>query len=151
MILISPVWQARLTAVQRVGKLTLQTFVVWPALIFFFLFLLSANKAGSGGQLLLTWAEEALRDAPAGQAWGCQVHQTSQNLTAVSTGEHATDRTAPPQPPVAEPCVRAAVSRDVWIEETNDSLRGFYETCVLISGLAGFSAWYLRSRAKRGK
>ncbi len=67
MLLISPVWQARLTAVQRVGKLTLWTFVVWPALIFFFLFLLSADKAGSGGQLLLTWAEEAVRGAPAGR------------------------------------------------------------------------------------
>ena len=63
MILISSAWQSRLTAVQRFGKLTLQTFVVWPALLFFFLFLLSANKAGIGGQLLLTWAEEALRDA----------------------------------------------------------------------------------------
>ncbi|WP_367144146.1 hypothetical protein [Pantoea stewartii] len=151
MLLISSVWQARLTAVQRVGKLTLQTFVVWPALLFFFLFLLSANKAGSGGQLLLTWAEEALRDAPAGQAWGCQVHQASQNLTAISTGEHATDRIAPPQSPVAEPCVRAAVSRDVWIDEANNLLREYYEICVLISGFAGFSAWYLRSRAKRGK
>lgn len=147
MLLISPVWQARLTAVQRVGKLTLWTFLVWPALIFFFLFLLSADKAGSGGQLLLTWAEEAVRGAPAGQAWGCQIHKASQNLAAVS----ASDRFAPPQPPVAEPCIRAALNRDVWIEETNDSLRGFYGTCVLISGFLGFSAWYLRSRAKRGK
>jgi len=150
-ILISSAWQSRLTAVQRFGKLTLQTFVVWPALIFFFLFLLSADKAGSGGQLLLTWAEEAVRGAPAGQAWGCQVQHVSQNLTTVSAGEKPTDRIAPPKRPEAEPCVKATVSRDVWIEETNDLLRGFYGTSVLISGFVGFSAWYLRSRAKRGK
>lgn len=151
MLLISSVWQARLTAVQRVGKLTLRTFVVWPALIFFFLFLLSANKAGSGGQLLLTWAEEAVRGAPAGQAWGCQVHQASQNLTALSASDTAWIRAAPPQPPKAEPCVKAAVNRDIWIGEANNLLREDYEICVLISGFAGLSAWYLRSRAKRGK
>lgn len=151
MLLISSVWQARLTAVQRVGKLTLQTFVVWPALLFFVLFILSADKAGSGGQLLLRWAEEAVRGAPAGQAWGCQVQHVSQNLTALSASDTAWNRTAPPRPPKAEPCVKAAVNRDVWIEETNDSLRGFYGTSVLISGFAGLSAWYFRSRAKRGK
>ncbi|PWK94337.1 hypothetical protein C7431_11174 [Pantoea allii] len=151
MLLISPVWQARLTAVQRFGKVTLQTFVLWPALLFFFLFLLSADKAGSGGKLLLTWAEEAVRGAPAGQAWGCQVQHVSQNLTARSASDTAWHRTALPQPPKAEPCVKAAVNRDVWIEETNGSLREFYETCVLISAFASFSAWYLRSRAKRGK
>jgi len=70
---------------------------------------------------------------------------------AVSAGEQPTDRFAPPQSPVAEPCVRAAVSRDVWIDEANNLLSEDYEICVLISGFAGFSAWYLRSKAKRGK
>ncbi|MDI3416039.1 hypothetical protein [Pantoea sp. V106_11] len=154
MVLLSPVWQGRFTAVQRLANLTLRTFVIHPAMFFFLLFIFCANGAGSGGLMLLNWAEEAVRDAAAGQVWTCQSQdEPAHSVPADFPPLGRSDVTARSELPKAPPskCVKVAESRETWIFQENNLLRKLYLTSVMVSLFASFSAHHFRRRNKRGK
>ncbi len=154
MLLLSPVWQGRFTAMQRLANLTLRTFVIHPAMFFFLLFIFCANETGSGGLMLLHWAEEAVRDAAAGQVWTCQPQdEPAPTVPADFPPQARSDVTARSALPEAPPskCVKIAESRETWIFQKNNLLRGLYLTSVMISLFASFSAHHFRRRNNRGK
>jgi len=154
MLLLSPVWQGRFTAVQRLANLTLRTFVIHPAMFFFLLFIFCANETGSGGLMLLHWAEEAVRDAAAGQVWTCKSQDVPEPTVPADFPPLArNDVTATSELPEATPskCVKVAESRETWIVQENNLLRELYLTSVMISVFASYSAHYLRRRNNRGK
>ncbi|MEN4709130.1 hypothetical protein [Pantoea agglomerans] len=150
MLTFSPVWHARLLTANRAGNFLLQTLVIHPALLFFLLFLLSAHGPGGGGQWLLNEAEALVRDAPAGQVWGC-VSQAMPVETWPPVPDTSRDKAAPvssdirPAPPPAL-CVKAAVSRDAWAAQTNDTLLFLYKAGVVLSVLSGLAVRYFRRR-----
>ncbi|MEN4605497.1 hypothetical protein ABEG90_23185 [Pantoea agglomerans] len=152
MLTLSPVWHARLRATNRAGNFLLQTLVIHPALLFFLLFLLSAHGSGGAGQWLLNEADALVRDAPAGQVWGC-VSQAMPVETWPPVSDTSREKAAPvisdirPAPPPAM-CVKAAVSRDAWATETDSTLRSLYLTGVLFSIIAGVAVRTLRRRAQ---
>jgi hypothetical protein len=127
MLTLSPVWHRHLLTANRAGNFLLQTLVIHPALLFFLLFLLSAHSAGGGGYLLVSEAERLIRDAPAGQVWGC-VSQAMPVETWPSVPDTSREKAVPvsrdirPAPPPVT-CVKAAESRDAWATETNSTLR----------------------------
>ncbi|MCH9271852.1 hypothetical protein [Pantoea ananatis] len=154
MLLLSPVWQGRFTAVQRLANLTLRTFVIHPAMFFFLLFIFCANETGSGGLMLLHWAEEAVRDAAAGQVWTCKSQDVPEPTVPADFPPLArNDVTAKFELPEAPPseCVKVAESRETWIVQENNLLRELYLTSVMISVFASYSAHYFRRRNNRGK
>lgn len=152
MLTLSPVWHGRLRVARLVQNLLLQTLVIHPALLFFLLFLLSAHGAGGAGQMLVNEAERLVRDAPAGEVWGC-VSQTMPVETWPPVPDISRDEAAPVSreikpapPPVA--CVKAAESREAWATETDSTLRSLYLTGVLFSIIAGVAVRTLRRRAQ---
>lgn len=152
MLTLSPAWHGRLRAAGRVRNLLLQTLVIHPALLFFLLFVLGAHNTGSAGQMLLNEAERLVRDAPAGQVWGCAPQATREadfppaSLQTLRDGAPvpAGLKTAPP--PFT--CVKAPESREAWINETNGTLLMLYKTVVLLSILASLVTWGIRRLAK---
>ncbi|MDF7788385.1 hypothetical protein P4910_23340 [Pantoea stewartii] len=154
MLLLSPVWQGRFTAMQRLANLTLRTFVIHPAMFFFLLFIFCANETGSGGLMLLHWAEEAVRDAAAGEVWACKSQDVPEpTVPADFPPLSRNDVTAKSELPEAPPskCVKVAESRETWIFQKNNLLRELYLTSVMISVFASYSAHYFRRRHNRGK
>lgn len=152
MLIHSPVWHGRLRAVRGLTNLLMQTLVIHPALLFFLLFVLDTHNTGSAGQMLLNEAERLVRDAPAGQVWGCAPQATLEadfppaSLQTLRDGAPvpADLKTAPP--PFT--CVKAPESREVWINETNDTLLMFYKTGVLLSVFSAVVMWHFRRREK---
>ncbi|KAF6653087.1 hypothetical protein HFD91_21130 [Enterobacteriaceae bacterium EKM102V] len=150
MLTLSPVWHGRLRATNRAGNFLLQTLVIHPALLFFLLFLLSAHGSGGAGQWLLNEAEALVRDAPAGQLWGC-VSQAMPVETWPPVSDTSRDKAVPvssdirPAPPTAM-CVKAAVSRDAWASQTNDTLLFLYKAGVVLSVLSGLVVRHFRRR-----
>lgn len=151
MLTLSPVWHGRLRAARQIQNFLLQTLVIHPALLFFLLFLLSAHSPGGAGQWLLKEAETLVRDAPAGQVWGC-VSQATRLETWPPVPDTSRDKAAPvssdirPAPPPAM-CVKAAVSRDAWAAETNDTLLFLYKAGVVLSVISGLAVRHFRRRA----
>lgn len=152
MVTLSPVWHRHLLTVNRAGNFLLQTLVIHPALLFFLLFLLSAHSSGGAGQWLLNEAEALVRDAPAGQVWGC-VSQATRVESWPSVPDTSWDKSVPvsrdirPAPPPVT-CVKAAESRDAWATETDSTLRSLYLTSVLFSIIAGVAVRTLRLHAQ---
>lgn len=152
MLTLPPVWHGRLRATNRAGNFLLQTLVIHPALLFFLLFLLSAHSSGGAGQWLLNEAEALVRDAPAGQVWGC-VSQAMPVETWPPVPDTSRDKAAPvssdirPAPPPVT-CVKATESRDAWATETDSTLRSLYLTGVLFSIIAGVAVRTLRRHAQ---
>ena len=150
MLTLSPVWYGRLRAARRVQNFLLQTLVIHPALLFFLLFLLNAHGPGGGGQWLLNEAEALVRDAPAGQVWGC-VSQAMPVETWPPVPDTSRDKAAPvsrdirPAPPPAM-CVKAAVSRDAWAAQTNDTLLFLYKAGVVLSVISSLAVRHFRRR-----
>ncbi|RAH26700.1 hypothetical protein [Pantoea agglomerans] len=150
MLTLSPVWHGRLRATNRAGNFLLQTLVIHPALLFFLLFLLSEHGPGGVGQWLLNEAEKLVRDAPAGQVWGC-VSQAMPVETWPPVPDTSRDKAAPvisdirPAPPPAM-CVKAAVSRDAWAAQTNDTLLFLYKAGVVLSVILGLAVRHFRRR-----
>ncbi|MEN4633227.1 hypothetical protein ABEG88_22480 [Pantoea agglomerans] len=150
MLTLSPVWHGRLRATNRAGNFLLQTLVIHPALLFFLLFLLNAHGPGGGGQWLLNEAEALVRDAPAGQVWGC-VSQAMPVETWPPVPDTSRDKAVPvsndirPAPPPAM-CVNAAVSRGAWASQTNDTLLFLYKAGVVLSVLSSLAVRYFRRR-----
>lgn len=148
MLTLSPVWHGRLRAARLVQNFLLQTLVIHPALLFFLLFLLSAHGAGGAGQMLVTEAERMVRDAPAGEVWGC----VSPVESWPPVPDTSRDKAAPvssdirPAPPAAM-CVKAAVSRDAWAAQTNDTLLFLYKAGVVLSVISGLAVRHFRRRA----
>ncbi|MBK5017681.1 hypothetical protein [Pantoea sp. S62] len=152
MLTLSPVWHGRLRATNRAGNFLLQTLVIHPALLFFLLFLLRAHSSGGAGQWLLDEADALVRDAPAGQVWGC-VSQAMPVETWPPVPDTSRDKAVsvssdirPAPPPVK--CVKAAESRDAWATETDITLRSLYLTGVLFSIIAGVAVRTLRRHAQ---
>lgn len=152
MLIHSPVWHGRLRAVRGLTNLLMQTLVIHPALLFFLLFLLSAHHAGSAGQMLLDEAEKLVRAAPAGQVWSCVSPARPVTsfppapLTALREGTPAPEVLKPAPPPVL--CVKAAVSREAWAQETSDTLLLLYKAGVLLSVFSAVVMWHFRRREK---
>lgn len=150
MLALSPVWHGRLRAVSKIQNFLLQTLVIHPALLFFLLFLLGAHGAGGAGQMLVNEAERLIRDAPAGQVWSCASRVSREAGPPVT--DTSRDKAAPvssdirPAPPEAM-CVKAAVSRDAWVAQTNDTLLFLYKAGVVLSVLSGLVVRHLRRRA----
>lgn len=151
MLTLSPVWHGRLRAARLVQNLLLQTLVIHPALLFFLLFLLSAHGAGGAGQMLVNEAERMVRDAPAGDVWGC-VSQAMPVESRPLVPDTSRDKAAPvssdikPAPPAAM-CVKAAVSRDAWAAQTNDTLLFLYKAGVVLSVISSLAVRHFRRRA----
>ncbi|MBN1090610.1 hypothetical protein [Pantoea sp. 1B4] len=151
MLTLSPVWYGRLRATCRVQNLLLQTLIIHPALLFFLLFLLSAYGAGGAGQMLVNEAERLVCAAPAGEVWGC-VSQAMPVESWPSVPDTSRDKAAPvssdikPAPPAAM-CVKAAVSRDAWAAQTNDTLLFFYKAGVVLSVISSLAVRHFRRRA----
>ncbi|MFQ1682375.1 hypothetical protein ACK08B_21265 [Pantoea dispersa] len=153
MLTLSPVWHGRLRAARGLTNLLMQTLVIHPALLFFLLFLLSAHQhAGGAGQMLLDEAEKLVRDAPAGQVWGC-VSQ-ARPLTAFPPAPLSVLREEAPVPDALKPdptpvmCEKAAVSREAWAAEASSTLLLLYRTAVVLSVISNLAVWHLRRRAK---
>lgn len=153
MLTLSPVWHGRLRAARGLTNLLMQTLVIHPALLFFLLFLLSAHQhAGGAGQMLLDEAEKLVRDAPAGQVWGCVSPATPvmafppASLTALRDGTPVPDALKTAPPPVK--CVKTAVSREAWAAKTSGTLLFLYKTAVMLSVISNLAVWHLRRRAK---
>lgn len=150
MLTLSPVWHGRLRAARLVQNFLLQTLVIHPALLFFLLFLLSAHGAGGAGQMLVNEAERIVRDAPVGEVWGC-VSQAMPVETWLPVPDTSRDKAAPvssdirPAPPEAM-CVKAAVSRDAWAAQTNDTLLFLYKAGVVLSVLSSLAVRYFCRR-----
>ncbi|WP_336749847.1 hypothetical protein [Pantoea vagans] len=151
MLTLSPVWYRYLLTANRAGNFLLQTLVIHPALLFFLLFLLSAHSPGGAGQWLLNEAEKLVRNAPAGEVWGC-VSQAMPVETWPSVPDTSRDKAAPvssdirPAPP-AVMCVKAAVSRDAWAAQTNDTLLFLYKAGVVLSVISSLVVRHFRRRA----
>lgn len=151
MLTLSSVWHGRLRAARLVQNFLLQTLVIHPALLFFLLFLLGAHGAGGAGQMLVNEAERMVRDAPAGEVWGC-VSQAMPVESWPLVPDTSRDKAAPvssdirPAPPEAM-CVKAAVSRDAWVAQTNDTLLFLYKAGVVLSVLSSLAVRYFRHRA----
>ena len=137
MLTFSPVWYGRLRAARGLTNLLLQTLVIHPALLFFLLFLLSAHHAGGAGQMLLDEAEKLVRNAPAGQVWGC-VSQTPP--APVPEDLHADTMPAP--------CIKSPLSAEAWAVRTDGTLLSLYECGVLLSLTVSLATWALRRRAQ---
>ncbi len=152
MLTLSPVWHGRLRAARGLTNLLMQTLVIHPALLFFLLFLLSAHNTGGAGQMLLSEAENLVRDAPAGQVWGCVSPATPvmsfppASLTALRDGTPVPDALKTAPPPVK--CVKTAVSREAWAAEAGSTLLFLYRTAVMLSVISGLAVWHFRRRAK---
>ncbi|MBS0905802.1 hypothetical protein JK229_11760 [Pantoea dispersa] len=152
MLTLSPVWRGRLRAARGLTNLLMQTLVIHPALLFFLLFLLMSHNAGSAGQMLLDEAEKLVRDAPAGQVWGC-VSQ-ARPLTAFPPAPLSVLREEAPVPEALKPapppvmCEMKAVSRNSWAAQTSGTLLSLYRAGVVLSVIANLAVWHLRRRAK---
>lgn len=150
MLTLSPVWHGRLRAVRGLTNLLLQALVIHPALLFFLLFLLMSHHAGSAGMLLLSEAERLVRDAPAGQVWGCVsqatpvTHFPTATPDELQNGVPAPEMLKPAPPPVM--CDKGAVSRDAWAEQTSGTLFFLYQCGVLLSILSSLAMWIFRRR-----
>lgn len=148
MLTFSPVWHGRLRAVRGLTNLLKQTLVIHPALLFFLVFLMSAHQAGGSGQMLLDEAEKLVRDAPAGQVWGCAppAMRMADFAPAVNDGAPfpADFKFAPP----SVRCEKAAVSREVWAAETSDTLLLLYKAGVVLSVISSLAVWHFRRLVK---
>lgn len=152
MLTLSPVWHGRLRAARGLTSLLMKTLVIHPALLFFLLFLLMSHNAGSAGQMLLGEAERLVRDAPAGQVWGCESPLTP--VTAfppvspetLQNGVPVPEALKPAPPPVM--CEMKAVSREAWAAQTSGTLLLLYKAGVMFSVISGLAIWYFRRRAK---
>ncbi|MGP2417050.1 hypothetical protein ACWXV6_21985 [Pantoea ananatis] len=155
MLALSPVWHGRAVAVRRLANFVLQTLVIHPALLFFLLFLKISMDAGSGGQMLLNSAENLVRDAPSSQVWGCHPSpkpmppDLSGTAKTGSTGKFPELKPAPVPVPVL--CKREPVSRDAWVEETNNTLWMLYKSGVLLSLCLSICVWVIRGHAEGKK
>ncbi|MFB4362966.1 hypothetical protein RAC65_20180 [Pantoea sp. BS_8] len=153
MLALSPVWHGRVAAVRRMANLVLQTLVIHPALLFFLLFLWMSAKGGSGGQMLLNSAESLVRDAPASQVWGC--HPSPKPMPPDLSGTAKTGSTEKftelKPAPVPVMCKREPVSRDAWVEQTNNMFWMLYKSGVLLSLSLSICVWGYRGHAKGKK
>ncbi|OAD97874.1 hypothetical protein [Pantoea sp. OXWO6B1] len=153
MLALSPVWHGRAVAVRRLANLVLQTLVIHPALLFFLLFLWISMNAGSGGQMLLNSAESLVRDAPASQVWGCQPSPEPTPPDVSGTAKTGTaEKFSELKPaPVTVLCKREPVSRDAWVEQTNNTLWMLYKSGVLLSLCLSICVWVYLGHAKGKK
>ncbi|AOE42620.1 hypothetical protein BEE12_22800 (plasmid) [Pantoea agglomerans] len=144
MLTLSPVWHRHLLTANRAGNFLLQTLVIHPALLFFLLFLLNAHSPGGGGQWLLNEAEKLVRDAPAGQVWGCVSQAMPVKAFPPAPLTEPRNGASVPSPPGM--CVKAAVSRDAWAAQTNDTLLFLYKAGVVFSVISGLTVRHFRRR-----
>ncbi|MGC0946819.1 hypothetical protein WKH55_20470 [Pantoea agglomerans] len=144
MLTLSPVWHRHLLTANRAGNFLLQTLVIHPALLFFLLFLLNAHSPGGGGQWLLNEAEKLVRDAPAGQVWGCVSQAMPVKAFPPAPLTEPSNGASVPSPPGM--CVKAAVSRDAWAAQTNDTLLFLYKAGVVFSVISGLAVRHFRRR-----
>jgi len=153
MLVLSPVWHGRAVAFRRLANFVLQTLVIHPALLFFLLFLKISMGTGSGGQMLLNSAENLVRDAPASQVWGCHPYLVPTLRDVAGTAKTANAEKFPELKPAPVPvlCKRAPVSRDAWVEQTNNTLWMLYKSGVLLSLSLSICVWGYRGHAKGKK
>lgn len=152
MLTFSPVWHGRLRAARGLTNLLMQTLVIHPALLLFLLFLLSAHHAGGAGQMLLNEAEKLVREAPAGQVWGC-VPQDLPVKASLPVASGKPQHSAPvPDALTAAPtpvmCEKATVSREAWAQETSSTLQLLYKSAVALSVASQLVVWILRRQVK---
>ncbi|MGX9400659.1 hypothetical protein, partial [Pantoea dispersa] len=140
-------------AARGLTSLLMQTLVIHPALLFFLLFLLMSHNAGSAGQMLLSEAERLVRDAPAGQVWGCVSQATPMKAFPPATPDELQNGAPVPDavklsvaPPVL--CEKTALSRDAWAAQTSGTLLLLYKAGVMFSVISNLAVWHLRRRAK---
>lgn len=137
MLILSPLWFGRLRAARRLTNLLIQTLIVHPALLFFLLFLLAASNEGSAGQMFLREAENLVRDAPAGQVWGCRSQDRRVTEFPDALLNSGSNGAAPPvnfqAAPLSTLCVKSPIGRDAWASQTDSALLLFYKLGVLLS------------------
>ncbi|MDF7662741.1 hypothetical protein PUG81_27610 [Erwiniaceae bacterium L1_54_6] len=152
MFLLSPAWQAKLRIARQLQSLLLQAFVIYPALLFFLLFLLMSRDSGSSGQMLLREAERLVRDAPAGQVWDCrspaQEGRATRQALSLPPQPVTTDNAWPTPVPAVPSCVNVAESREDWVADANHILLSFYEVVVLLSIAASLAVRIFRRRTQ---